>query len=99
MLFHELSENLVLAPELGFQHGDPLPLGVGPGAAGPLETRRSVLEQGLLPAVELRGLDALSRFSGNWTIAEFSKRLPSVVVAGSIARFLRHERSINPMCA
>ena len=58
VLFHELSENLVLAPELGFQHGDPLPLGVGPGAAGPLETRRSVLEQGLLPAVELRGLDA-----------------------------------------
>lgn len=41
----------------------------------------------------------LSRFSGNWTLAEFHKRLPSVVAAGSIVRFLRHERSINPMCA
>jgi len=39
----------------------------------------------------------LSRFSGNWTIADFSKRLQSVVAAGSIVRFLRHRRSINPM--
>jgi len=29
----------------------------------------------------------LSRFSGNWTIADFSKRLPSVVATRSIVRF------------
>ena len=39
----------------------------------------------------------MSRFSGNWTITEFFKRLQSVVATGSIVRFLRHRRSINPM--
>jgi len=39
------------------------------------------------------------RFSGNWTIADFSKRLPSVVAAGSIVRFLRHQGSFNRMWA
>jgi len=39
----------------------------------------------------------MCRFSGNWTIAEFTKRLRSVVGARSIVRFLRHRRSINPM--
>ena len=39
----------------------------------------------------------VSRFSGNWTIADFSKRLQLVVAAGSMVRFLRHRRSINPM--
>jgi len=32
-------------------------------------------------------LVVLSRFSGNWTIADFSKRLPSVVATRSIVRF------------
>jgi len=43
--------------------------------------------------------ELLCRFSGNWTIADFSKRLPSVVAAGSIVRFLRHQGAFNPMWA
>jgi len=41
----------------------------------------------------------LCRFSGNWTPADFRKRLQSVVAAGFLLRFLRHRGSINPMGA
>jgi len=49
MLFHEFPQHLVLALEFGFQEGDALGVGVGLGAARPLEGGRSVLEQRLLP--------------------------------------------------
>jgi len=43
------------------------------------EARRNILEEFFI--------EKLSRFSGNWTIADFSKRLPSVVATRSIVRF------------
>ena len=59
MLLHELAQHLVLALDLGLQGGDALGVGVGLGAArGALKSGRGVLEERLLPTVELRGLDA-----------------------------------------
>src|SRR3954470_19684363 len=58
MLGHQLSQNLVFGLDLLLQVGDPLLVGGVVRPRFPLEGRRAVLEELLLPAVEDRGLQS-----------------------------------------
>jgi hypothetical protein len=59
MFLHQFRDDLVLALELVAQRGDgPLELAVGRGVL-PLEGRRAVVEERLLPEVEHRGRERM----------------------------------------
>jgi hypothetical protein len=59
MIFHEFSEDFVLAFELFLEKGDPLLLEVRCPLGAAFERGGAVLEELLLPSVEQRGVDAV----------------------------------------
>src|SRR5512135_3035466 len=59
MFLHEFGEDLVLAPELLLQEGNPLLLEVGRPRGAAFEGGSTVVEELLLPTVEHGGVDAV----------------------------------------